>query len=130
METKPPIGKIFRKYKPIRYFFNVVLICKQMFIRIATRYPTSKIIKNAITWKPLFRRKSTFLSNLNLSEAILLDKFSNPWPCDLDHNEKQENRQTFQQSRLFIIFLNGRSSFSSICDCSKYTKMKGQQDFY
>ena len=37
---------------------------------IITRYPTSKGIKNAITWKLLFRRKLTFLSKLDLSEAI------------------------------------------------------------
>ena len=33
-------------------------------------YPISKGIKNTITWKPLFRRNPTFLSKLDLSEAI------------------------------------------------------------
>ena len=32
-------------------------------------YPTSKETKNTITWKPLFRRKSAFLSKLDLPEA-------------------------------------------------------------
>ena len=30
----------------------------------------SKIIKNAVTWKPLFERKPNFLSKLDSSEAI------------------------------------------------------------
>ena len=37
---------------------------------IIASYPTSEGIKNAITCKPLFRRKSTFLSKFDLSEAI------------------------------------------------------------
>ena len=43
-------------------------------------------------------------------------------------NKKQEKRQTFQQSRLFILFLNGHLSESSMID-SKYIKMTGLQDF-
>ena len=48
------------------------------------RYPTSKGIKNAITWKSVFKRKSTFLSKIDLSEAItwLLDNLPNPCRCD------------------------------------------------
>ena len=41
---------------------------------------------------------------------------------------EQEKRQTFQQSRLFIIFLNGHLSEASLID-SKYIKMTGLQDF-
>ena len=37
---------------------------------IAAKYPTFKIIKGALTWKPLFRRNLNFLGKLNLSEAI------------------------------------------------------------
>ena len=40
------------------------------FTTIITKHPTSERKKNGITCKPLFRRKSTFLSKLNLSEAI------------------------------------------------------------
>ena len=43
--------------------------------------------------------------------------------------KKQEKRQTFQQSRLLIIFLNGHLSEASLID-SKYIKMTGLQDFY
>ena len=43
-------------------------------------------------------------------------------------NKKQEKRQTFQQSRLFILFLNGHLSEASMID-SKYIKMTGLQDF-
>ena len=59
--------------------FDIILWCLQSnccahlqtkFTTTITRYPTSKGIKNAITWKPLFTRKSTFLSKLDLSEAI------------------------------------------------------------
>ena len=39
-----------------------------------TRYPTSKRIKNAITWKPLLSRESTFLIKLDLSEAVTVVK--------------------------------------------------------
>ena len=74
-EIKPPIGKIFWKYKPIRYYFAMSqkkLSCS--FLNKVydnfTRSPTSEGIKSAITWKPLFRRKSTFLSKLDLSEAL------------------------------------------------------------
>ena len=42
---------------------------------------------------------------------------------------KQEKRYTFQQSRLFIIFLNGNLSEASLID-SKYIKMTELQDFY
>ena len=37
---------------------------------ILTRYHTSIRMKNAVTWKSLFRGKWTFLSNLDLPEAI------------------------------------------------------------
>ena len=37
---------------------------------VVIRYPTYKIIKNTITWKPLFRRKETLLSKLDLSETM------------------------------------------------------------
>ena len=37
---------------------------------IITRYPTLKGIEIAITWKTLFREKSTFLGKLDLSEFI------------------------------------------------------------
>ena len=37
-------------------------------------------------------------------------------------NAEQEKRQTFQQSRLFIIFLNGHLSEASVID-PKYIKM-------
>ena len=43
-----------------------------IFTKITTRYSTSKRIKNAITRKPLFRKKPTFLSKLRLLEAITL----------------------------------------------------------
>ena len=46
----------------------VALICK--FATIVINYPASKTMKNAITWKYIFRRKLTFLSKLDLSEAI------------------------------------------------------------
>ena len=74
-EIKPPIGKIFRKYKPIRNFF--VMSQKQLPCSFSNnvydnykKVSCSKGIKNAITWKPLFRRKSTVLGKLDLSEAI------------------------------------------------------------
>ena len=46
----------------------VELICK--FATIVINYLASKRMKNAITWKQIFRRKLTFLSKLDLSEAI------------------------------------------------------------
>ena len=49
----------------------VILTCKQSLRQIITRYPASKAIKIAITWKPLFRRTSTFLSKLDLSSYYL-----------------------------------------------------------
>ena len=57
--------------------------------------------------------------------------FSKSLLC-IDHDRpkgKQEKRQTFQQSRLFIIFLNDYLSEASVID-SKYIKMTGLQDFY
>ena len=39
-------------------------------MKIITRYPTSKEIKTAITLKLFFRKKLTFLSKLDISEAI------------------------------------------------------------
>ena len=74
-ETKPPIRKIFRKYKPIRHYFVMSRkYCRAhlqtKFTTVVTRYPTSKRIKNATPSKPLFRRKWTFLSKLDLSDAI------------------------------------------------------------
>ena len=79
-EIKPPTGIIFRKYKPIRHYFVMSrkwLSCS--FVNkvhdIVTRYPTSEGIKNGRTWKPLFRRKSIFLSKLDLSEAVTRQLF-------------------------------------------------------
>ena len=40
------------------------------FAAILTRYHTFKRLKIVITWKTLFRGKQTFLSKLDLSEAI------------------------------------------------------------
>ena len=73
-EIKPPIGKIFWKYKPIILFCNVtkkivVLIFKQS-LRQFYKVSYLRRNKNSITWKPLVRRKSTFLSKLDLSEAL------------------------------------------------------------
>ena len=44
-----------------------VLICKQSLrqLLLTARHPTSRGIKNTITWKPLFRAKSTSLSTFN-----------------------------------------------------------------
>ena len=42
---------------------------------------------------------------------------------------KQQKQQTFQQSRLFIILLNGHLSEASAI-YFKYIKMTGLQDFY
>ena len=52
-----------------------MLICKQSFPTIIARYLTLKGIKNAVTCKPPFRRRSTFLSKLDLLEAIYLTTF-------------------------------------------------------
>ena len=73
-EIEPPIRKIYQKYKPIRYYFGMPrkqLSCTfvNKLTTIITRY-LDKRIKNAITWKPLLRRKSSFLSKLNLPVAI------------------------------------------------------------
>ena len=58
-EIKPPIGKIFRKYKPIRYICycpenNCRAHLQTKFTTIATRYPTSK--RNPLTGKTFFRK--------------------------------------------------------------------------
>ena len=45
------------------------------FATLIIRYPTSKGIKNVISWKPFFRRNSTFLSKLDLSDAITWQLF-------------------------------------------------------
>ena len=78
-EIKPPIGKILQKYKPIRHFVRPENNCRAhlqtKFTAIITRYSTFKIIQDAITWKSLFRRKSTFLNKLDLSEAITWQLF-------------------------------------------------------
>ena len=46
-----------------------------------------------------------------------------------DKGMKTRKRLTFQQSRLFIIFLNGHLSEAPAID-SKYIKMRQLQDFY
>ena len=71
-EIKPPIPKILQKYKPIRHYFEMPRRAhlQTKFAIIIRRYSTFKRIKNYITWKPLFRRKSTYLSRLDLLEAI------------------------------------------------------------
>ena len=40
------------------------------FTTIIRKHPTSKGVKNALIWKTLLRKKSTFLSKLDLLEAI------------------------------------------------------------
>ena len=60
-----------------KYFENIIqsenncrTYLQKSLTRIIARYPCLENNKNAITWKPLFRRKSTFFSKLDLSEAI------------------------------------------------------------
>ena len=72
--------KIFRKYNPIRHYF--VMSRKWLSCPFANEvYDNYNKVsylqesKNAITWKPLFKRKSTFLSKLDLSIAITWQLF-------------------------------------------------------
>ena len=63
----------------------------------------------------------------------------NAWPIFLNKrmalrkgewiSKNNEKWQTFQQSQLFILFLNGHLSEASVTD-SKYIKMTRLQDFY
>ena len=74
-KIKPQIGKICQNISKSDIILwspenNCCAHLQTKFTTIVTRYPTSKGIKSAITWKPLFRRKSIFLSKLDFSEAI------------------------------------------------------------
>ena len=81
MKLKHQLKKIFWKYKLIRQYF----VMSQKYLSWSfvnkfhdlTRYPTTKRTKYAVIWKPLFRRKWTFLNKLDLLEA---DNFPNLCP--------------------------------------------------
>ena len=62
-------------------------------------YTTSKRIKNAITWKPVFRRKSSFLSKLDLAEAIIDARCC----CDFKINRKGSTKWTITKNRVLPV---------------------------
>ena len=77
-EVKPPIGKIFWKYKPIRHYLVmsskiiVVLLCKQVY---DSCNKVSYLQKN----KKSYNWETTFQKKVNLPEVI--KNFSNLCPC-------------------------------------------------
>ena len=81
------IMKLNHQSKKLSEYINesdIILWCPEInccahlwakFMAIITSYPTLKWIKIAITWKTLFREKSTFLGKLDLSEFITWQLF-------------------------------------------------------
>ena len=79
-EIQPPIRKILQKHETIKHYFVMAqkwLSCSLVtkFTTIIRKHPTSKGVKNALIWKTLLRKKSTFLSKLDLLEAITWQLF-------------------------------------------------------
>ena len=56
----------------LRKYFKQIINFKFYYVKYFRVFKVSYLQrnKNAITWKPLFRKKLTFLSKLDLSDAI------------------------------------------------------------